>query len=256
MDDLALIVADNAGPLSLRGTNTWLVGRDPCWVIDPGPDHEPHLRRVLADGAERGGIGGIAITHDHPDHDAAASELRRRAGDPPVGAARSPHATVKLRDGDAFGPLGVLATPGHAPDHLAFVAGRAGFTGDAVLGTGSVFVHPDPGALRAYLDGLRRLRALGLGVLCPGHGPLIDHPAAKLDAYLEHRLKRERDLRAALADGLRSADELVARVWSDAPATLRWATLATLAAHLDKLDEDGELPPDVERPRATITDWV
>jgi glyoxylase-like metal-dependent hydrolase (beta-lactamase superfamily II) len=248
--DIQQVTADNPGPYTLRGTNTWLVGRDPCWVIDPGPALPDHLERVLADARDRGGIGGIAITHDHPDHTDALAELRAAAGEPPVGAAR--HATdVRLRDGDAFGPLAVVATPGHAPDHLAFVTGRACFTGDAVLGEGSVFVAPDPGALRAYLAALERLRGMGLEVLCPGHGPLVIDANARLGEYIAHRLDRERRLERALADGLRSADELLDRVWSDAPAALRAAATVTLAAHLDKLDEEGRLPRDVERPQLT-----
>ena len=149
----------------------------------------------------------------------------------------------------SFGPLRSVATPGHAPDHLAFVAGRACFTGDAVLGEGSVFVAPDPGALRGYLAALERLRALDLAVLCPGHGPLVLDPAAKLTEYVEHRLDRERRLEAALAAGLRAVDELLDRVWSDAPASLRPAATVTLAAHLDKLADEGRLPEDVERPQ-------
>jgi glyoxylase-like metal-dependent hydrolase (beta-lactamase superfamily II) len=246
--DIQQVTADNPGPFTLRGTNTWLVGRDPCWVIDPGPALPAHLERVLRDAADRGGIGGIAITHDHADHTDAVAGLRDAAGGPPVAAARHP-GDVRLRDGDTFGPLEVVATPGHAPDHLAFVAGRACFTGDAVLGEGSVFVAPDPGALRGYLDALRRLRALGLAVLCPGHGPLVLDADGKLDEYFAHRLDRERRLERALADGLRSADELLDRVWSDAPAALRTAATVTLAAHLDKLDEEGRLPAEVERPQ-------
>jgi glyoxylase-like metal-dependent hydrolase (beta-lactamase superfamily II) len=142
-----------------------------------------------------------------------------------------------------------VATPGHAPDHLAFVAGRACFTGDAVLGEGSVFVAPDPGALRGYLAALERLRAMDLAVLCPGHGPLVLDANAKLDEYLAHRRDRERRLAEALAAGLRTADELLDRVWSDAPAALRGAATVTLAAHLDKLDEEGRLPEGVERPQ-------
>ena len=112
----------------------------------------------------------------------------------PVVAARAGAA-----DGDTFGPLRVLALPGHSDDHLAFVAGRAALTGDAVLGEGSVFVSGD---LAGYLDGLRRLRALELDVLCPGHGPPVWDVRAKLDAYLDHRLDRERRLLAALERGL------------------------------------------------------
>jgi glyoxylase-like metal-dependent hydrolase (beta-lactamase superfamily II) len=248
MDDVGLVTADNPGPFTLQGTNTWLVGRDPCFVVDPGPRMEDHLERVLADARDRGGIGGIALTHDHLDHSEAVGELRARAGRVPVAAAAYADADVRLGDGDAFGPLTAVATPGHAPDHLAFVAGGACFSGDAVLGHGSVFVYPTPGALRGYLRALQRLRAMDLRVICPGHGPEVLRPAAKIDEYIAHRAERERRLVHALEDGLRGADELLARVWSDAPAALGPAARATLAAHLDKLAEEGRLPDGVERP--------
>jgi glyoxylase-like metal-dependent hydrolase (beta-lactamase superfamily II) len=246
--DVALVRADNPSALTLSGTNTWVLGRDPGWVIDPGPLLDAHIDAVAAEVERRGGAGGIAITHDHVDHVEAVDALRARLGGPPVAAARHP-ADVRLGDGDTFGPLAVVATPGHAPDHLAFVAGGACFTGDAVLGEGSVFVAPDPGSLRGYLAALERLRAMDLAVLCPGHGPLVLDPNAKLDEYIAHRRDRERRLGAALADGLRTADELLDRVWADAPSALRVAATVTLAAHLDKLDEEGRLPGGVERPQ-------
>src|SRR5215210_4032746 len=102
--DIQQVTADNAGPFTLRGTNTWLFGRDPCWVVDPGPELPVHVERVLADARDRGGIGGIAITHDPADHIGAVAALRAAAGDPPVGAARHP-ADVRLADGDTFGPF-------------------------------------------------------------------------------------------------------------------------------------------------------
>jgi glyoxylase-like metal-dependent hydrolase (beta-lactamase superfamily II) len=206
----------------------------------------------VSDARDRGGIGGIAVTHDHHDHTEAVRELRERAGGVRVAAASYDGADVRLADGDEFGPLRAVATPGHAPDHLAYVAGGICFSGDAVLGEGSVFVWPDPGALRGYLDALGRLRAMNLRVICPGHGPVVLDPAATLDEYVAHRLDRERRLVAALADGLRTADELVDRVWSDAPAALRPAATVTLTAHLDKLDEEGRLPEDVERPQLSL----
>ncbi len=246
--DIALVRADNPGPFTLTGTNTWLAGRDPCWVLDPGPALDAHVEAVLAEAARRGGAGGIALTHSHGDHADAAALLGERAGGVPIGAADWGGADVVLRDGDAFGPLAVIATGGHAPDHLAFVIGRACFTGDAVLGSSSVFVAADPGALRTYLGALRRLRALELELLCPGHGEVVTDPAATLDGYLAHRLDRERRVVAALEDGLRGLDELLDRVWDDAPPSLRLAALSTLAAHLDKLDEEGRLPDGVQRP--------
>lgn len=226
--DVALVRADNPGPLTLTGTNTWIVGR---WVIDPGPALDAHLDAVAAEATGRGGAAGIAVTHDHADHVEGLEGLRSRVGDVPVVSARE-----GAVDGEVFGPLRVLALPGHADDHLAFVAGRAAFVGDAVLGEGSVFVS---GRLAAYLDGLRRLRELDLAVLCPGHGEPIWDVRAKLDAYLEHRLDRERRLLDALARGLTSEDELLDAAWDDAPAELRPFAAVSLRAHLEKLREEG-----------------
>jgi glyoxylase-like metal-dependent hydrolase (beta-lactamase superfamily II) len=118
-----------------------VVGRDPAWVVDPGPDDAAHLDAVAAAVAERGGAGGVALTHDHTDHAGGAAELARRLG-APLAAARGA-VDVRLGDGDRFGPLQAISVPGHAPDHLAYVAGQVCFTGDAVLGEGSVFVARD-----------------------------------------------------------------------------------------------------------------
>jgi glyoxylase-like metal-dependent hydrolase (beta-lactamase superfamily II) len=211
-----------------------------------------HLDAVAAAAAARGGAGGIALTHDHADHSGGVAGLRERTG-APVAAARGDVA-VLLANGDRFGPLEAIPVPGHAADHLAFVASRVCFTGDAVLGEGSVFVSPGRGALAGYLAGLQRLRGMDLALICPGHGPVVHDPAAKLDEYVAHRLERERRLEEALAAGARSVDELLDRVWDDAPAVLRPAAAVTLAAHLDKLQEDGRLPEGVERP--PVPDWL
>lgn len=245
--DITLVRADNPSPFTLEGTNTWLVGRDPCWVVDPGPALETHLDRVAQDAQARGGAAGIALTHGHGDHSDGVAGLLARLGELPVAASAWSGATVALADGGAFGPLMAIATPGHAPDHLAFVSGRVLFSGDAVLGHGSVYVAPDPGAMRGYLAALDRLLHLDLDLICPGHGPVVTEPRAKLEEYRDHRLDRERRLVAALDDGLRTSGELLDRVWSDVPEVLRPAATVTLAAHLDKLAEEGRLPDGVDR---------
>lgn len=244
--DIALLRAGNAGPFTLSGTNTWVVGRDPAWVIDPGPDLPEHLGAVEAEVAARGGAGGIAITHDHADHVEGLLGLRERLGRPPVGAARHPADEV-VRDGDSFGPLRVVAIPGHAPDHLAFLFDGACFTGDAVLGEGSTLVAPESGGLESYLAALRHLRELPLTVLCPGHGPPVWDPRAKLDAYLDHRDARERLLLEALAEGRRTRAELLDAAWWDVPPARRAAAAMSLAAHLEKLRREGRVPDGVER---------
>ena len=241
------IRAANPSPFSLSGTNSWVVGRDPAWLVDPGPALAEHVAALGQEIDGRGGLGAILLTHDHYDHSEAVPALRERYPDAPVAAARGA-VDLLLKEGSELGPLRAFATPGHAPDHLAFVTGRAALTGDAVLGEGSVFIAPDPGALSGYLAALARLRRLDLAVLCPGHGPVVRDPAAKLDDYIAHRLDRERRLVAALEAGRRSVDELLDAVWSDAPAALRPAAAVTLAAHLDKLEEEGRLPAGVQRP--------
>jgi glyoxylase-like metal-dependent hydrolase (beta-lactamase superfamily II) len=239
LDDYGIVRlrADNPSAYTLDGTNTWVVGRDPAWIVDPGPALDAHLDAVAEAVERRGGAGGIALTHDHADHAEGVAALRERLGGPPVAAARFP-ADVELIDGSRFGPLEAVAIPGHADDHLAFVTGRACFTGDAVLGEGSVFVAS---RLAEYLAALERLRALNLEVICPGHGPPVWEPEARLAEYIDHRLDRERKLVEALQGGLREQDELLDAVWSDAPAALRPAAAATLNAHMEKLREEGRL---------------
>jgi glyoxylase-like metal-dependent hydrolase (beta-lactamase superfamily II) len=252
--DAVGVRAANPGPFSLTGTNTWVIGRDPAWIVDPGPVLEAHLAAIAAVVESRGGLAGIALTHSHRDHSEAVPSMLERFPGTPVAAARGA-VDVVLADGDRFGPLEAVSTPGHAPDHLAYVSGRLALTGDAVLGQGSVFVAPDPGALRGYLDALERLRARDLAALAPGHGPVVLDPAAKLAEYIAHRRERERRLQDALDGGLRTVDELLDAAWSDAPALLRPAAALTLAAHLDKLEGDGRLPEGVQRP-AWPVDWL
>jgi glyoxylase-like metal-dependent hydrolase (beta-lactamase superfamily II) len=246
--DILGIRAANPGPFTLTGTNSWIVGRAPAWLVDPGPHLPEHVDAVSAELRARGGLAGIALTHDHADHAEAVPAIRSQFPQAALAGARGEVDRV-LGEGDSFGPLTAVKTPGHAPDHLSYVVSDVAMTGDAVLGEGSVFIYPDPGALAGYLDGLERLRRFDLSVLAPGHGPPVYEVDAKFQEYISHRLDRERRLLAALAAGRRGVEELLDEVWDDAPQSLRPAAAVTLAAHLDKLADEGRLPEGVERPR-------
>jgi glyoxylase-like metal-dependent hydrolase (beta-lactamase superfamily II) len=228
--------------MTLEGTNTYLYGSDPCVVIDPGPDDAGHLEAVATAAAKRGGIGVILLTHSHGDHAAGAeplATLMAEDGDeaPPV---------VLPGDGEEHEGLRAVATPGHAADHVCLLtADGVCFSGDLVLGEGSTFVPPDGGSLAAYLDSLRLIQAESLQLICPGHGPWVTDSAAKLAEYVEHREMRERRLLAALERGERSKGALLAEAWSDVPAELRPAAALVMEAHLQKLEKEGLLPPDL-----------
>lgn len=226
------IRADNPSPMTLDGTNTYVVAG---WVIDPGPDDDGHLRAVLD--AAGGAIAGIVLTHDHFDHAQGAERLAAMAG-----GARVHHPGA----GDDPGPFEVIPTPGHSRDSVCLVHERVCFSGDTVLGEGSVFIPGDGGGLAGYLAALEGLLELEIDVVCPGHGPIVWEPRERITHYIEHRLERERKVLAAIEAGARTNDEILDRAWDDAPIDtvpmLRAAAAATLDAHLEKLRSEGRLP--------------
>ena len=231
--------ADNPGPYTLSGTNTWVVGRDPAWVIDPGPELAEHLDAVVAEVEARGGAGGIAVTHDHLDHVEGVLALRERLGRPPV-AARALRRRRAARRGRALRPAGRRA-PCPATRRTTSGSCSAAPASPATPCSGRAACS-SPTTSRATSTRSSACAALPLEVICPGHGPPVWEPRAKLEEYIAHRRERERRLLAALDDGLREEDELLDAVWDDAPAALRPAAAVTLGAHREKLQAEGRWP--------------
>jgi glyoxylase-like metal-dependent hydrolase (beta-lactamase superfamily II) len=253
------VLAPNPSPLTLNGTNTWLVaepGSASAVVVDPGPEDDAHLGRVrdlVAAAGQR--VARIVLTHGHADHSAGAARLATMTGAPVL--ALDPafrHGRGDLGPGDVLTEAGcelrVIATPGHTADSVSLLlpADGALLTGDTVLGRGTTVIAQD-GNLTDYLATLDRLRALAdeqhLRVLLPGHGPLLPDPPGVLDFYIAHRQERLAEVRAALAAGDRTPDEIVARVYADVDRSLwpfaRWS----VKAQLNYLATQGELPPNV-----------
>jgi glyoxylase-like metal-dependent hydrolase (beta-lactamase superfamily II) len=243
------VLAPNAGPMTLDGTNTWVL-REPdarrSIVIDPGPLDEGHLAAIHE---AAGPVGVVLLTHGHLDHSEGAKAFAEAAGcgvralDP-----KQRLGSEGLADGDVVAVDGlevrVVATPGHSSDSLSFVlpAESAVLTGDTVLGRGTTVVaHPD-GELGAYLGSLRRLRDLAESAevtrVWPGHGPLIDDALTAIEGYLAHRAERLEQVREALAAGATTPRDVVERVYADVDRVLWPAAELSVRAQLDYLDKE------------------
>ncbi len=241
-DRTLCLLAPNPSPMTLDGTNTWILrepGAERSIVIDPGPEHEEHLARVAA---AAGRVAVVLLSHGHSDHSEGARRFTELAGgDVPVRALDPAYrlGDEGLREGDVVEIDGlevrIMETPGHSPDSLCFwlPGDQAVLTGDTVLGYGTTVVHD----LGDYLASLDRLRAMAdtTRVLLPGHGPRLDDPAGALDFYIAHRRERLEQVEAALAAGDRTAAEIVARVYADVDRSLWPVAEWSVQAQLDYL---------------------
>jgi glyoxylase-like metal-dependent hydrolase (beta-lactamase superfamily II) len=240
----AALLQRNPGPMTLDGTNTWVLraaDADDAVVVDPGEQDDEHLAALLTAAPQ---IALILLTHGHPDHSGLAPALHEATG-APVRAA-DPALCLDgpaLSDGAALAASGVeirvAATPGHTSDSVAFIVGpdAAVLTGDTILGRGTTVVaHPD-GNLAAYLDSLRRLRDLGDVPALTGHGPELPNVARAADYYLEHRAERLQQVRHALATLGADATprQIVELVYADVDRAVWWAAELSVAAQLDYL---------------------
>lgn len=215
-----VVLAPNPGPMTLDGTNTWVLrapGAERCVVVDPGPLHEEHLAEVAA----LGPVDVVLLTHGHADHSEGAARLAELTG-APVRALDPRHrlGAEGLVEGDVVRAAGlelrVWHTPGHTSDSLSFVTDDgAVLTGDTVLGRGTTVVaHPD-GVLADYLESLRRLQELGDATVLPGHGPELASAGAAAAHYLAHREDRLEQVRAAVQAGATTPGQVVEVVYAD-----------------------------------------
>ncbi|HEX5540171.1 MAG TPA: MBL fold metallo-hydrolase [Micromonospora sp.] len=262
---VTLLRAPNPGPLTLDGTNTWVLrapGGTEAVVVDPGPLDAGHLAAI----AEHAPISLILITHGHPDHVDGVEELSAAVGAPARGlvdgrAVAEPSSTTRshpgdtgLRPGDIFILDGleitVLATPGHTADSACFLVEHAGeqvvLTGDTILGRGTTVITQPDGDLGDYLDSLDLLSAYDGVPVLPGHGPALADCGAAARFYLAHRHARLDQVRQARDRGARTASEVVAMVYADVDRSLwpaaEWSVHAQLA-YLER--QDRESPPGV-----------
>ncbi len=247
------IVAPNPSMMTGPGTNTYLVGIDEIVVIDPGPDTESHLDAIAGCGGDR--IRWIVCTHTHEDHAPGVAGLKERTGAEVLAFDARDDLVIDrpMADGDLIEAtefvLRAIHTPGHASNHLCFLLEqeRMLFSGDHIMEGSSVVIAPPDGDMSAYLRSLDRLTSLRprLRTIAPGHGHLIEKPAAKIEEYVQHRLAREAQVLTALQQaGTTRIAPIVKELYADVPEELHPMAAFSVWAHLRKLADDGKAKGD------------
>ena len=267
------ILAPNPSPMTLHGTNTYLLGDRAMAVIDPGPLDEAHLAAILGQTGPGRRISHIFVTHAHADHSPLAAPLaaatgarihafggpeagrsaimRQLAASGGVGGGEGVDAgfrpDVELSDGQIVAGDGWRLTahwtPGHFGNHLCFSAGDMVFTGDLVMGWASSLVSPPDGDLTDFMASCRRLKGLNARVFHAGHGAPVDDPAGRLDWLIGHRLSREAAILEALTRGPGDAASIAAELYTDTPALLMPAATRNVLAHLIDLMKQNLVSP-------------
>ncbi len=244
------VLANNPGPFTGPGTNTWILDDSggSVVVIDPGPVDSKHVTAIMEEVGSRS-VVAVLVTHTHSDHAPLANPLARDLGVPAVGHARGPsfEPGIRLLDGARFDvgelDLVVIHTPGHSDDHLCFRAGNVLFTGDHIMGGSSVMVE----SMGPYLRSLEKLRGTGLERLHPGHGDDMDDPDGVIDWYLAHRLQRHEQIFEAISNGAESIPLIVETVYADVDSTLHPLAARSVQAHVTLLQDEERIALEGDR---------
>lgn len=267
-EGLRQVLAPNPSPMTLHGTNTYILGQGRVAVIDPGPAMPGHLAAILAalEPGER--VSHIFVSHAHLDHSGLARPLAEATGAPVLAfgdalAGRSARMVARAAEGMVPGGEGVdlrfapderlahgarveaeswaleaLHTPGHFGNHLSFAWQGGTFSGDHVMGWASTLISPPDGDLADYMASLDLLAAARPTRLFPGHGAPIEDPAARITELATHRRARSAQILAALVGTALSITDLVARLYADTPTALHPAARRNILAHLIDLEDN------------------
>ncbi len=253
--DVRRITAPNPGVMTGPGTNSYILGDNDLALIDPGPESDAHLERLLKAVGKK--LRWILCTHTHRDHSPLARALQRATGAQVLGYGRVPDDGRQdedfkpdraLKDGDIIDcgvyTLRAVHSPGHASNHLCYLLEGRGvlFTGDHVMQGSTVVISPPDGDMQAYLDSLEKLLTLPIGAFAPGHGHVIETPQDEVRRLIAHRLRREEKILAALARvGPVSLEELVRSAYDDVPERIHNVALRSLHAALIRLQKLGRV---------------
>lgn len=264
---LRRITAPNPSPMTLHGTNTFLLGERDIAVIDPGPAIDSHMQAILAALGPGQRISHIFVTHSHLDHSPLARALSDATGAPVLAAGPSDWGRSRtmqmlaaaggigggegvdadfapdrqIADGEVIRgedwQIEVLHTPGHMANHLSFAWNGALFSGDLVMGWSTSLISPPDGDLTAFRTSLTRLAARGDRLYYPAHGEAVPDPAGRCRDLLDHRAGREAQILAALKSGPATPADLTARIYADLDTRLAPVAERNVLAHLIDLVE-------------------
>ncbi|XGW33073.1 hypothetical protein V3C99_017519 [Haemonchus contortus] len=249
------ILGQNPGPFTLQGTNTYLVGSNQkMFLIDAGEPDNPRYIDKLREALGAGTIEGIICTHWHHDHlggcQSKREHFRTSKGDPPPVYKGKHSSTARkdycecIADGHVFRQngvtLSVIDTKGHTSDHISVLYEEEGilFSGDCILGEGSTIFED----LGDYMNSLRKLLSLDCKIICPGHGPIITDPKAKIEEYIERREKRDVQILNYLSEVERAnALEVTRALFKGLPRNVHVAAFRSIQIHLQKLEHEGKI---------------
>ncbi|MES0809436.1 MBL fold metallo-hydrolase [Roseibium sp. SCPC15] len=259
------LTANNPGPFTFHGTNTYLLGDRRLAVVDPGPAAAEHIDAILR--ASKGAtIEAILVTHTHMDHSPGARLLKEKTGAPVMGC--GPHRAARalledeinpldssgdksyrpdrhLADGEVISVAGLeietVETPGHTANHLCFALTGEDIllSADHVMGWSTSIVAPPDGSMRDYMSSIDKLLDRSETIYLPGHGAEIRQAIAYVQDLKQHRLDREAAVLKQLAGGESTIPEVVAMLYADVDPALHPAAGLSVFAHLEDLAQKG-----------------
>lgn len=253
------ILGCNPSPMTLQGTNTYLIGTGPKRILlDTGEADQPKylqaLKQVLKD--EHASIQEIILSHWHHDHIGGIKDIHNN-----VQSLKTVTLSKfkRLDAMDAKLPLDLqyefmsgkttfvtdgatveaIYTPGHSTDHAVLFLKEEDslFSGDCILGEGST-VFED---LYDYMKSLNIILGLSPKIIYPGHGPVINNTLDMITGYIQHRNSREEQILKFVSNGGVTISEIVSKVYPGLNENLVKAAGNNVGHHLTKLIKEGKV---------------
>jgi len=265
-----VVLADNPGPFTFKGTMSYIVGRGKVAIVDPGPDDDAHVEALL-DAVRGETVTAIFVTHTHRDHSPAVPKVKAATG--ATVYAQGPHRLARplhigetrrldasadfdfrpdiaLADGEVVGgdgwTLQALATPGHTANHMAFALQEADliFAGDHIMAWSTTIVAPPDGAMSDYMASLHKLAQRPEPLYLSGHGAPVRDAPRYVRHLIRHRQGREASILHRLGKGEADIGTLVKAIYIGLDPRLVGAAALSVLAHLEDLVARGVVATD------------